>query len=76
MNLKVVGGILLVVGTSIGGGMLALPIASSGEGFFLSTILLVFCWLAMMLPALLILEVNLWLPAKTNIITDGEIHFR
>jgi tyrosine-specific transport protein len=69
MNLKVLGGILLVIGTSIGGGMLALPIASAGEGFIASTVLLVLCWLAMMLPALLILEVNLWLPPNTNLIS-------
>ena len=69
MNAKVIGGILLVVGTSIGGGMLALPIASATSGFVASSCLLIACWLVMMLPAFLILEVNLWLPPGTNLIS-------
>lgn len=69
MDTRVAGGILLIVGTSIGGGMLALPIAAAGGGFLSSTLLLIFCWLLMTFSAFLILEVNLWLPPRTNMIS-------
>lgn len=72
MNAKLLGGILLVVGTAIGGGMLALPVATSQAGFFYSTFLLFGCWLIMTASAFLILEVNLWLPADTNIISMAK----
>lgn len=69
MNLKLLGSILLIVGTAIGGGMLALPIATSQAGFFHSTFLLVGCWLVMTASAFLILEVNLWFPPNSNMIS-------
>ncbi len=72
MNSKLIGGILLVVGTSIGGGMLALPIAGAAGGFIYSSILLLFCWLAMTFAAFLILEINLWLPKNSNIISMAK----
>jgi tyrosine-specific transport protein len=72
MNTKLFGGILLVVGTAIGGGMLALPVATSQAGFVYSTVLLFVCWLIMTASAFLILEVNLWLPANSNIISMAK----
>lgn len=72
MNTKLLGGVLLVVGTSIGGGMLVLPVACAGGGFVSSTMLLIACWLMMMIPALLVLEVNLWLPSNSNIISMAK----
>lgn len=65
---KFLGGILLVVGTSLGGGMLALPVSTAEAGFTNSVFFLFFCWLVMTLGALLILEVNLRLPAGSNMI--------
>ena len=69
MNSKLIGGILLVVGTTIGAGMLALPIATAQLGFWMSAALLVGCWGVMTLCAFLFLEVNLWLPPGTNLIS-------
>lgn len=69
LNSKLIGGILLIVGTSIGGGMLALPVAIAEVGFFNSLIFLVFCWAIMTVGALLILEVNLRLPAGSNMVS-------
>ncbi len=69
MNTKLLGGILLIVGTAIGSGMLALPIATSQTGFWHSFLLLVACWLIMTFGAFLILEVNLWLPRNSNLIS-------
>ncbi len=67
--MKLLGGLLLVVGTAIGGGMLALPIATAPAGFVNSSYILFFCWLLMTASAFLILEVNLWLPRNSHIIS-------
>jgi tyrosine-specific transport protein len=71
-NMKLLGGILLIIGTSIGGGMLALPIATSPIGFVQSSFLLFFCWFVMTAGAFIILEVNLWLPNESNIISMAK----
>ncbi len=69
---KMVGGILLIIGTSIGGGMLALPVATASVGFVHSLFFLVLCWLIMTLGALLILEVNLRLPSGSNMVSMAK----
>lgn len=72
MDTRLAGGILLIVGTSIGGGMLALPMVSVGGGFLGSSLLLCACWLIMTFTGLLILEVNLWLPPRNNLISMAK----
>ena len=72
MNLKLIGGILLIVGTSIGGGMLALPLSAAPGGFVSSSLLLFGCWLVMTFSAFLILEVNLRFPAGSNFISMAQ----
>jgi len=72
MDFKLLGSILLIVGTSIGAGMLALPIATAQLGFFGSLILLLICWFVMTAGALLLLEVNLWLPQNSNLISMAK----
>ena len=69
MDTKVAGGVLIVVGTSIGGAMLALPIATAGSGFISSSLMLFACWVVMTISAFFIMEVNLWLPQRTNMIS-------
>ena len=69
MDTKIFGGVLLIVGTSIGAGMLALPIATASSGFISSTLLLIACWVLMTFSAFLLLEVTLWLPPRTNMIS-------
>ncbi len=71
-NSKLIGGILLIVGTSIGGGMLALPVSTAEVGFSNSIFFLFFCWLIMTAGALLILEVNLRLPPGSNMISMAK----
>ncbi len=73
MSFKLLGSVLLIVGTSIGAGMLGLPIAAAQLGFFGSLLLLFVCWFVMTAGALLILEVNLWLPQNTNLITMAKV---
>lgn len=72
MNTKLLGGILLIVGTSLGAGMLGLPIAAASLGFYGALLLLVFFWALLLVGAFLILEVNLLLPANTNIISMAK----
>ncbi|WP_133131010.1 amino acid permease [Legionella yabuuchiae] len=66
---RFIGGILLIVGTSIGGGMLALPIANAATGFWQSSLFLFLCWIVMTLGAFFILEVNLYLPSGKNMVS-------
>src|SRR3990167_7556773 len=69
MTSKLLGGILLIVGTTIGAGILALPVATAELGFWGSLVLLIGCWTVMTTCAFLFLEVNLWLPPNTNLIS-------
>lgn len=69
VHTKLFGGVLLVVGTTIGAGMLALPIATAQLGFWGSLILLFGCWAVMTACAFLFLEVNLWLPPNSNLVS-------
>ncbi|MDP1835351.1 MAG: aromatic amino acid transport family protein [Chlamydiales bacterium] len=62
-------GSLLVAGTTIGGGMLALPVATAEMGFFPSLCLYFLCWLFMASTGLLLLEACLWLKDDTNIVS-------
>lgn len=72
MGSKIIGGVLLIVGTSIGGGMLALPMAAASGGYIHSLLLFLGAWLVTVLAAFYILEVNLWLPAGTNLVSMAK----
>ena len=69
---KIIGGVLLIVGTSIGGGMLALPVSTAAAGMLNSVFFLIACWLIMTAGALLILEVNLRLPVGSNMVSMAK----
>jgi tyrosine-specific transport protein len=69
MRSRFVGGILLIVGTSIGGGMLALPVANAAAGFWQSSLFLLLCWAIMTLGAFFILEANLYLPRGKHMVS-------
>lgn len=72
MDFKLLGAILLVAGNAIGAGMLALPIATAQLGFGGAMLLLLTGWFVMTTGALLLLEVNLWLPQNSNIISMAK----
>ncbi|OEF30088.1 aromatic amino acid transport family protein [Vibrio rumoiensis] len=57
-NSKVLGSTLIIAGTTIGAGMLALPIASAGLGFMTSLAIMVAMWGLMAYTALLMLELH------------------
>lgn len=65
---KLTGGILLISGTTIGAGMLALPVVTGLAGFFPSLLLFIFYWIFMTFTAFLMLEANLWMDPGTHLI--------
>ena len=69
---KLLGGILLVSGTTIGAGMLALPVCTGKAGFFPSLALFLAYWIYMTYTAFLMLEVNLWMGPEANLISMAK----
>lgn len=69
---RIVGGSLIVAGTCIGAGMLALPVSTAPTGFFLSLFILTCAWFFMYLTGLYVLEVNLRLPAGNNYVSMAQ----
>ena len=65
-------GALLVAGTSIGGGMLALPILTSVTGFIPSLCIYLLCWLFMASTGLLFLEITQWMHREANIVSMAQ----
>jgi aromatic amino acid transport protein len=65
-SIQIIGSALILIGTAIGAGMLALPLISAQAGFIPALILLIGIWLLMTLTALLVLEVNLAFPINKN----------
>lgn len=63
---KKAGSTLIVIGTAIGAGMLALPMTSATSGLIPSLFLIVGMWILMTITGLLVLEVNLALPLRNN----------
>lgn len=63
------GGVLLIAGTTIGGGMLALPVSTGLSGFIPSSLLLIAYWVFMTYTAFLMLEVNLWMEKRSNLVS-------
>ena len=72
MNSRLIGGILLVAGTTIGAGMLALPVVTGMAGLLPTVLLFVLFWIFMTYTALLMLEVNLWMGVEANMITMAK----
>lgn len=62
-------GALLIAGTTIGGGMLAMPVLTSLGGFLPSMAVFFVTWLFMAATGLLLLEVCLWMEGDTNFIS-------
>jgi tyrosine-specific transport protein len=59
VNSKILGSIAIVAGTAIGGGMLALPLATASLGTIPALFLLVLIWGVSIYTSLLMLEINL-----------------
>ncbi len=72
MKARVVGSVLIILGTSVGAGMLALPVVLAAAKWPVSLALLIFCWAIMTVGAFSLMEVCLWLPVGTNLISMAK----
>ena len=63
-----IGAILLIAGTAIGAGMLAIPVVTAFAGFFPSLLLLSVVWFYFFITAWLLVDVNLASPGEANFI--------
>lgn len=65
----VLSGVLLISGTCIGAGMLALPVVTGEAGFVPAMFINTLCWLFMLATGLLFLEVTLWMKDGANVLS-------
>ncbi len=72
---KTIGSTLIVAGTTIGGGMLAMPLTSAGIGFGFTVFLLVALWALLTYSALLFVEVYQTVESDAGIGTLAENFF-
>ncbi|PJD93053.1 MAG: hypothetical protein CK424_03370 [Legionella sp.] len=76
MNSKIIGGVLLICGTSIGTGILGIPSDTGEAGFGWSLLLFLLCWIFSTLAALLYMEVHLWQKSSTsNLLSMTDFFF-
>ncbi|GIU20989.1 MULTISPECIES: tyrosine transporter TyrP [unclassified Shewanella] len=66
---KTFGSMLIIAGTTIGAGMLALPLAASGLGFGMASIIMLLIWSLMTYTALLMIEVHQHAPIDATLHT-------
>ncbi|AIR03252.1 tyrosine transporter TyrP [Cedecea neteri] len=67
MKNRTLGSVFIVAGTTIGAGMLAMPLASAGVGFGVTLLMLVGLWALMCYTALLLVEVYQHVSADTGL---------
>lgn len=67
MKNRTLGSTFIVAGTTIGAGMLAMPLAAAGVGFGVTLLLLFSLWALMCYTALLLVEVYQHVPADTGL---------
>jgi tyrosine-specific transport protein len=70
---RIISALFLVTGTTIGGGMLALPVATGLNGFFPSIAIMALCWFCMTATALLLLEATLWFGEGAHMMTMTSV---
>lgn len=71
-GLDVFGSALIVAGTAIGAGMLALPVVTGPSGFIPSLVVLFASWAFMTITGLLFAELSIWLKKDVNILTMAQ----
>jgi len=66
---KTVSGTLLVAGTTIGAGMLGIPLLTAKAGFYPAMGITILVWLFMLATGLLFLEATLWMHEGANVLS-------
>ncbi len=66
---RVISGSLMIAGTTIGAGMLGIPLETAKAGFFPSIVMTILVWFFMLCTGLLFMEVSLWMPEGTNVLS-------
>jgi tyrosine-specific transport protein len=70
INIKnVLSGSLLICGTTVGAGMLGIPVTSGKAGFIPAVCITVLVWLFMLITGLLFLEATLWMHKGANVLS-------
>lgn len=69
---KVISGSLLIAGTTIGAGMLGIPLLTAKAGFWPACVITLLTWAFMLATGLLLLEVSLWMPKGSNLLSITE----
>ena len=70
--LKQLGALYLILGTCIAAGLLGLPVVTASNNYVLSIAYVMSAWLLMSTGAWCLLQVNLWLPPGSNLISMSE----
>ena len=65
-------GSLLIAGTSIGAGMLGIPLITGQAGLKPALLITVVTWIYMLMTGLLFLEVTLWMPKGSNVLSMAK----
>ncbi|WP_036772550.1 tryptophan permease [Photorhabdus australis] len=63
---SILGGTMIIAGTTVGAGMFSIPVVTSGVWFTGSIILLIYTWTCMYFSSLMILEANLNYPSGAS----------
>lgn len=71
---KFFGSTMIVIGTTIGAGMLALPLVSSTPGFLWSLIIMLGAWLLSIITGLLVIEANMVMPIHSCTLASMAKH--
>ncbi|NNM43235.1 MAG: amino acid permease [Chlamydiae bacterium] len=69
---SILSGTLLIAGTTVGAGMLGIPLVTGEAGFAPAMLITVLAWAFMLCTGLLLLEVSLWMPEGSNILSMSK----
>lgn len=73
MQLKrLISATLLIAGTTVGAGMLGIPLVTGAAGFWPAVLITGLAWLYMLCTGLIFLEVSLWFPEGSNVLSMSK----
>jgi len=73
--MQVISGSLLIAGTTVGAGMLGIPLLTSKAGLLPAFCITIVAWVIMLWTGLLFLEATLWMPLGTNLLSMSKRFF-